>query len=355
MRIRIIAFTETGCGLAGELAGFLRSTGDETVASGPARFVNGGELAAYESLSSWTEAAFSQTDALVYVSACGIAVRAIAPYVRDKYRDPAVVCVDEMGRFVVPLLSGHVGGANDLARRLAKACGGTPVISTATDIHGIFAVDEWAAGQDLAILDRMAAKRVSAALISGETVGLVSDYPISGCLPAGIVAEDEGCETGICISLDERKRPFACTLRLAPRVVTIGVGCKRGTTSDRIAELVDRCLANVRVDERAVATLASIDVKADEWGLRALAYERGWDLRFHSARELAAVPGSFSSSEFVRQTVGVDNVCERAACACGEALLLARRSSGGVTVALGAGDPRLSFEELGEREDMPWY
>ena len=188
MRIRIIAFTEVGCTLAGELAADLRTAGDEAMASGPARFVGGGELAAYESLSSWTEAAFSQADALVYVSACGIAVRAIAPYVRDKYLDPAVVCVDETGHFVVPLLSGHVGGANDLARRVAGICGGTPVISTATDVHGVFAVDEWAVRQGLAILDREAAKRVSASLLAGETVGLVSDYPISGGMPSGLVA-----------------------------------------------------------------------------------------------------------------------------------------------------------------------
>ena len=108
------------------------------------------------------------------------------------------------------------------------------------------------------------------------------------------------------------------------------------------------------MDVHAVVTLASIDVKADEEGLLALSRERGWNLRLHSADELAAVPGSFSSSEFVRQVVGVDNVCERAACACGETLLLPRRSGSGVTVALGAGDPRLSFERLGEREEMPW-
>ena len=350
MRIRIIAFTETGCDLAGDLADALRMSGDEVVASGPARLVDGSRLTAYESLSSWTETAFSQADALVFVSACGIAVRAIAPHVRDKYCDPAVVCVDDTGRFVVPLLSGHVGGANALAR----ACDGTPVISTATDVHGIFAVDEWAARHGLAILDREVAKRVSAVLLAGETVGLVSDYPISGRIPAGLVEGVADCEMGICISLDERKKPFARTLRLVPRILTVGVGCKRGTTSEQLAELVDRCLDEARVDVHAVVTLASIDVKADEEGLLALAHERGWNLRLHSADELAAVPGSFSSSEFVRQVVGVDNVCERAACACGETLLLPRRSGSGVTVALGAGDPRLSFERLGEREEMPW-
>ena len=349
MRIRIIAFTGVGRELACGLAATLRMAGDEVTVSVPAHLAGNGANA-YDSLASWAEAAFSQAEALVFVSACGIAVRAIAPHVRDKYQDPAVVCVDEAGRFAIPLLSGHVGGANDLARRVAQACGGTPVISTATDVHGIFAVDEWAVGQGLAILDREEAKRVSAALLAGETVGLASDVPIAGVLPSGLSTDGAGCATGICISFDERKRPYAHTLRLVPRNLVVGVGCRRGTASAQIAELVDRCLVEAHVDARAVSTLATIDVKADEEGLLTLARERGWALRFRSADELAAVPGTFSSSQFVRQTVGVDNVCERAACACGETLLLPKRSGGGVTVALGLGIPVLSFEGASGRE-----
>ena len=94
-----------------------------------------------------TAAQFAQSDALVFVGAVGIAVRAIAPHCRSKATDPAVVVLDECGRFAIPLLSGHLGGANDLARRLAKACGAVPVITTATDANGVFAVDEWAKHQ----------------------------------------------------------------------------------------------------------------------------------------------------------------------------------------------------------------
>ena len=107
----------------------------------------------------------------MYVGATGIAVRAIAPYVRDKFHDPAVVSVDEAGRFVVPLLSGHVGGANELARVVAELCGGQAVVSTATDVNELFAVDEWAARRGYAIVERVIAKEISARLLEGASVG----------------------------------------------------------------------------------------------------------------------------------------------------------------------------------------
>ena len=95
-------------------------------------------------LAGWTAQQFAAADALVFVGAAGIAVRAIAPHCQSKATDPAVVVLDECGRFAVPLLSGHLGGANDLACRLGAACGAVPVITTATDANGLFAVDEWA-------------------------------------------------------------------------------------------------------------------------------------------------------------------------------------------------------------------
>lgn len=350
MRVWMVGFTQAGLERAREVASALAEDGDEVSLWAPARLADMADVCAYERLSSWAEQAFAQADALVFVSACGIAVRAIAPLVADKYRDPAVVCVDETGRYAVALLSGHVGGANALARRVARACGGQAVVTTATDVNGVFAIDEWAARNGLAILERDAARAVSAALLDGEPVALESDVALQGALPAGLVpAAGAACRIGVRIGLDGDLRPFETTLHLVPRAVTVGVGCKRGVSAARIAELVDACLWEAHVTPEAVATLATIDRKADEQGLLELSCERGWGLRLHAAEELAAVPGSFSSSAFVREVVGVDNVCERAACACGETLLLPRRSENGVTVALGCRVPQLSFDDpLGE-------
>ena len=134
-----LAFTETGLALAKRLSAAL-----------PGSVARCGQDGV--SLAEWASAQFVQSDALIFVGAAGIAVRAIAPHCKSKTTDPAVVVVDECGRFAVPILSGHLGGANDLARAIATVCGAVPVITTATDAHGIFAVDEWAKHQNCTVL-----------------------------------------------------------------------------------------------------------------------------------------------------------------------------------------------------------
>lgn len=353
MRVSMTAFTPQGVRLALGLAQILRRSCAEVRVAAPARLVADEGIDGFDSLSTWAEVAFTCSDALVFVGACGIAVRAIAPHVKDKLSDPAVVCVDERGRFAISLLSGHVGGANDLAHAIAAITGGQAVITTATDVEGIFAVDAWAAGQDLAILDHDVIKRVSATLLEGGRVGFVCDVPCDGDVPAGIVIGEEAssCDVGICVSLDVEKRPFGTTLRLAPRTVVVGIGCKRGTSFERICALVSACLAEAHVAPESVRALATIDIKADEEGIQTLGEHLGVPVRLYAAHELQAVEGTFASSDFVRQTVGVDNVCERAACAGGGTLLVSRRRAEGVTVALSTETARVTFGgEMGEKE-----
>ena len=331
-RIGIIAFTRRGCLLAQRVADGLDVC--DVAVYGPARFAEELGINAYDSLASWARDHFATDDALLFIGASGIAVRAIAPHARDKFTDPAVVSVDEAGRFVVPLLSGHVGGANELAREVARISGGQAAVSTATDVNGLFAVDEWAARNGLAIVERAVAKEVSAALLEGRPVGFRSRFALPGLaeLPAGVT---EGpADVGFVVSLDDTESPFARTLHLVPRVVTVGVGCRRGTPPRSLRQAVHDALAQARVSSAAVTTLASIDVKEDEEALHALAAEKGWKLVFYTAAELEAVPGAFASSDFVKRTVGVDNVCERAACAGGASLILGKQAGDGVTVAL---------------------
>lgn len=337
MRIAGAAFTRRGAELARRIGSALCEQGDEFALWCPSRLAR--EVGANEmgDLTSWCAQEFARSDALLFVGACGIATRAIAPQVYDKFTDPAVVCIDERGSFAIPLLSGHVGGANELAQRVAAATGGVAAITTATDVNGVFAVDVLAREHDLAILDRDVAKEISAALLRGEQVGCVADANLPAPMAEGIVCGDEAlaCRWGISVSLDPEVRPFERTLRLAPRTVVVGVGCKRGTDAARIQALVESCLVQAHVAPEAVCAVATIDVKADEEGLLAFARSRGVPLWCYSAAELAAVPGEFAVSEFVQKTVGVGNVCERAACAKGADLMLPRQSRDGVTVALG--------------------
>lgn len=342
--VSVVAFTARGLSLARQLAEELAGQGHVVDLSAPMRLATNG-VSPFGNLSDWARDAFSRSDALIFVSACGIAVRTIAPYATDKFRDPAVICIDETARFVTPLLSGHVGGANALARTIAGLCGAQPVITTATDVNGVFAVDEWAARQGLALLDRVEARHVATALLEGKTVGLTSTIPLEGPLPQGLACGEEAdsCEVGISISLDAALRPFAATLRLVPRVATVGIGCKRGTAVDELEAALEVALSEAHLAREAVRELVTIDVKQDELGILELGKRLGVPVRFQSAEQLAAVPGSFSSSAFVKETVGVDNVCERAACATGGTLVLGRRRFPGITVAIALHETRLSF------------
>ena len=278
-------------------------------------------------------ACFSTMDALIFVGACGIAVREIAPYVQSKKTDPAVLCIDEAGRFVIPLLSGHIGGANALAEKLAEKLDATAVVTTATDVRGKFAVDAWAARHGCAISDMGLAKAVSAAILEGD-IPLCSQSPLPSPLPEGTFAGETG-PLGIFIGWRART-PFARTLRLIPRVLRVGVGCRRGISADAVENAVQAVFAESVLDTAAIRGVYSIDLKQDEAGLLAACERNGWPVHFYTAQQLRDVAGDFTPSDFVRSVTGVDNVCERAALLGAEKLIVQKTARDGVTVAVAA-------------------
>lgn len=274
---------------------------------------------------------FSRKDALIFVGACGIAVREIAPYVRDKKTDPAVLVLDERARHVIPLLSGHIGGANRLAARLADALGAEAVITTATDVNGKFAVDEFAARAGCAISDMQLAKAFAAGILERD-LPLCSAFPIVSPLPGGVYEADSGY-LGVYIGCDVQD-PFQKTLRLIPRKLRVGLGCRRGISKEAVEMAVRRVFAENRLDLRAISGIFSIDLKKDEPGLLQACRENGWEASFYPAQTLQAVPGEFTASSFVASITGVDNVCERAAMLGAERLLVSKTAMDGVTVAV---------------------
>ena len=274
---------------------------------------------------------FASSEALVFVGSCGIAVRKIAPFVRDKRTDPAVICVDELGTFVIPLLSGHIGGANAFARRIAESLSATAVITTATDINRKFSVDTWATEHSCAISSMKLAKAVSAAVLEGE-VPLTSDFPVTGTLPNGVIPGESG-NLGIYLTATN-KEPFANTLRLIPKVLHLGIGCRRGTEKEAIESAVMQVFRENHLDFRGVSCAASIDLKQDEEGLLSFCREQSIPIRFYSAEELNAVSGDFTPSAFVKNVTGVDNVCERSALIGADHLIVKKTACHGVTVAV---------------------
>ena len=192
MRIEIACFTENGEALARRIADLLSANAtrlgrgmspgvcEESFSANVTRLGRG------VSLSAWTEVAFAKADALVFVGAAGIAVRAVAPLLVSKAVDPGVLVVDETGSYVIPILSGHIGGANELARRIARELSAEAVVTTATDRRGVFAADAWAARHGTVVLQPERIKKISANLLSGGEILWESDFSMEGDIPPGV-------------------------------------------------------------------------------------------------------------------------------------------------------------------------
>ena len=317
MKLAYLSFTEKGRQLAGRLAAALGGTAQRCGASC--------------SLEAWTAAHFSQSDGLVYVGAAGIAVRAIAPHLKSKTTDPAVVVVDECARYAIPILSGHLGGANDLARAIGKVCGALPVLTTATDVNSVFAVDEWAKRQNCLVLNPERIKTVSAKLLAGGTVTVQSSWPIAGQPPRNVCqTEDRGADVLLDIHPGTGEK-----LHLVPRIAVLGVGCKKNVSFQMLETALATFLDRTGVCEQAISAVASIDLKKNEPGLLDLCAAHGWPLKTYPAEQLRAVEGQFTPSAFVQGVTGVDNVCERSAVlASGGTLCQGKTAGDGITMAL---------------------
>lgn len=329
MKVAIFAYSRQGCSTARKVMEYF--TDSQIKAFTMARYAEPGFGALEKPSKGFYGPLFQWADAMVFVGSIGIAVREIAPHVKSKLTDPAVISIDELAGFVVPLLAGHIGGGNALALELAAHLGATPVITTATDINKKFSVDAWAARQGLFITNMNAAKRVSAEILE-RPVPLVSDVPIVTDLPNGTVNASTG-PIGICISC-YKKHPFDETLLLVPPVLHLGIGCRRDVSAQDITAAVEQVLTAHNIHRRAIKCAASIDLKANEEGL--LAFCKGWNLPvdFYDSEQLRQVSGDFTPSQFVCEITGVDNVCERSAMIGAEKLLVKKTACNGVTVAI---------------------
>ncbi|GLB30418.1 cobalt-precorrin 5A hydrolase [Lacrimispora amygdalina] len=340
MKIAVICFTGAGASTALRLMEGLIKEGDLCEGFGKGR----GLKPLTSSLAEWTRKQFLEKDGIVFIGAMGIAVRSIAPCLKGKAVDPAVVVLDDEGRFSISVLSGHLGGANELTGRAARITGGQAVITTSTDIHGKFAVDLFAKRLGLSITELNKVKKVSAAVLRGEMVGFFSDFPIEGKLPEELCS---GADADISLFVTLLNLPDAGKtdhlLRLVPKILILGIGCRKGTPVTAIRDGVSRVLEEHNLSPLAIAGCASIDLKKEEEGICAFAAETGVPFYTYPAEVLAGIEGEFTSSPFVKRITGVDNVCERAALCCvkelgGGKLIVKKEAAAGVTVAAAVRD-----------------
>ncbi len=304
------------------------------------------------SLQNTVQQYFKSENVLIFISACGIAVRSIAPFVKNKTTDPCVLVIDELGQFVISLLSGHIGCGNDFTKKIAKLINAAPIISTATDLNNKFSVDVFARKNNLFINNMNIAKDISASILNDVEVGLFADYNIelNGNIPTELILiNKQECkvkttdnfpittlEYGFTISAFINCNVFIHTLNLIPRQVVIGIGCKRNTSPQLLNAFVKNTLDKYNISPKAVAAITSIDIKKNEKAIIELSKEYNCPFVTYSADTLRNVAGQFSHSDFVANVTGVDNVCERATMCYSKAeeLFLPKTKGDGVTIAL---------------------
>lgn len=383
MKLAIICFSLTGCITAEKLKHSLEEKNAEAQIrlAKKSRYIPDAEPV---NTDAWVREQFGWADGIIFVGACGIAVRHIAPYLVSKKKDPAVLVTDECGRFVISLLSGHLGGANALAEQIAQILGAVPVVTTATDLHHCFAVDLFAKKNQCEILNMQAAKEVSAALLAGRMVGFYSDFPTEGALPQGLVRcdvqgrpidkeviqsemrqfpkgeaadifkkedsykkemDEATLKIGIAVTNRKSVKPFPITTIVIPKNIVLGMGCRKDKDAEGILAAALAAVEESGIYLQAVAKLTSIDLKKEEKGLLALAERLQIPFETFSEEKLRQVQGTFSVSPFVQSVTGVDNVCERSAVlASGGRLIRKKTGRDGVTTALAAAEWRSYFE-----------
>jgi cobalt-precorrin 5A hydrolase / precorrin-3B C17-methyltransferase len=283
--------------------------------------------------------AWGECDGLALFMAAGAAVRLIAPLLSDKARDPGVVCIDDAARFAIALAGGHEGGANALAVRVGEALGAKAIVTTASDALGYPALDALGADIGFRIDSTSQLAAVGAALVGGERVSWYSDlqWPLPA-LPANVVRT--GQPEAPCLVVSDRICDVpAPAVIYRPASLVLGVGCSRGAFAEAILALVDATLAEGQLSPLSVRKLATVDVKADEAGLIEAASRRGWSMTLYPADTLAEVQVP-NPSQAVRVAVGTPSVAEASVVASGASIVVSKRTSEQVTVAVGRVPPR---------------
>ena len=269
MRTAILTVTDKGYELAEKISAVI----------GGQIFCKGRD---FERMKNFVDEIFTKFDALIFICATGIAVRMIAPHIVSKLSDPAVIVIDERGRNVISLLSGHVGGANDLTLKIAAQIDANPVITTATDVEEKFSADNFAARLGLIPVNKDAIKAVNSAILRGEKIFVTAGN---------------------------------ARLDFTPRNLICGIGCKRGTSIEKISRAVESSCLMINQPIERIKIFASVDIKRDEKNLIDFVKKLGREIKFFNADELneKVLAYKLTESDFVIKNIGVGNVCEAAA------------------------------------------
>ncbi len=373
MQISVVSFTKNGVELSKKLADLWKErlknrpecdrdvfsdvTGREEMtlytkcsgqagkdAAGPVIFVEQG-------VGEWTGEQMRAGRTLLFIGACGIAVRAVAPHLTDKLHDSPVLVMDEKGKYVIPILSGHFGGANALAVGIAEAVGAVPVITTATDINRRFAVDLFAKKNSLTIVNKDGIARVSSKALAGQeiTMSIETGHISEGCkIPSGIRMAPYPPEAYVDVLITSREDFADTALLLRPKEYVVGIGCRKGKEAEKIEAFLLQSVREAGIFPEQICAVASVDRKKDEQGLLLWSRKHRVPFLTYTAKQLNELEGEFQASAFVLEKVGVDNVCERAAkkaCGPGGTIVYGKHAEDGMTVAIAKREWSVAFDE----------
>jgi cobalt-precorrin 5A hydrolase len=292
---------------------------------------------------------------LILIISLGAVVRMIAPLLQDKKTDPAVVVIDDKGKHAISVLSGHLGGANELTREVAAVLNARPIITTASDVQQTIPVDLFGKRFGWVWEPESAEKLtpVSAAVVNEESVAIVQEsgekewWPYERPLPghftvySSVAAALEGTHSAALVIThrllsEAEMRILDNGVLYRPKVLVLGIGCNRGTPAAEIEAVIDETLAELHFSKKSVKAVCTIDLKKDEKGLLEVVERNGWEFVCYSAGKLNSVAIQ-EPSETVFKYTGAYGVSEPAALlySGAEKLALVKKKSGNVTISVG--------------------
>ena len=284
-----------------------------------------------------TKEVMKTSKGVIFISSTGIAVRAIAPFLEGKDKDPGVVVVDLSSKYAINILSGHLGGGNELTLEVAKILNVQPIITTATDNLGIIAPDILAKDNALIIEDLKKAKYIASLLIQEKIIGIKDDYNIIK-ITKGYEKIEELKENCIWITHNLKNTVIeddSKILRLIKKDLVLGIGCRRGTSYEKLNDFINSSLVKYNLDIRATVCIVSVDVKANEEGIIKLAQKMDCPFKTFKREEIKSVQHKYEKSEFVLKTLGITGVCEPCVDLAGADVIVSKLKHEGMTLAIG--------------------
>ena len=276
---------------------------------------------------------------IIFISSTGIAVRAIAPYIKSKEVDPAVLVIDNSCNYVISLLSGHLGGANEITLKASAILSAKAIITTATDNLGITAPDMIAKDNGFIIENLKKAKEIAALLVEGKIIGFLDEKGIMKT-PAGYSSNLEDICGLVCVCSCENINTglvenITPTLKLIRKNIVLGIGCRKKFPYEKMKQTVLRMLKEYNIDSRSIMSIATVDVKKDEVAIVELADYFKCQLKIFTIEDIKTIQHKFSGSDFVEKTIGARAVCEPCIELSGAKIIKNKMKLEGMTLCIG--------------------